>query len=164
MAKLSRRQLITYAVVSQELNNSDDFLLGLMPFFDPIINEMDGQIFDAYTFSEKIVEQLDWPVNPDVVTELLPRLEGAGRVERIADDDGDAVFICRSVKTFDGEEKELLAVKQLREIAVLFKKSCDDISPVTTNHLSYEDLEEMLLNWMVAVEGFDRKAESPLDF
>ena len=79
MPKLSRRQLIAYAVVSQHIGGSNDILIGLMPFFDPIIAELAGQLFDPDEFSKRVTDLYDWPFNPDVAQELIPRLVFTGQ-------------------------------------------------------------------------------------
>ncbi len=47
----SRRALITYALVSESLDKSNDFLMGLAPIFVAIAEERDGQIFNPKTFA-----------------------------------------------------------------------------------------------------------------
>jgi hypothetical protein len=158
VARLHRRQLITYFVASQQLEGSVDILTGLMPFFDPIINEMAGDLFDPTKFSNRVQELYDWPMNPDVAEELISRLEPAGRVTETVSHDGQTAYVCNKISEDDVSALEATAEKTLREIAELFENFCEEISPLLSVQYERADLEEMLLNWMVAVEGYDREA------
>lgn len=46
------RQLLTYAFVSQNIFDEHDVLFGLLPFFKPIIEEMEGKLFDSAVFAQ----------------------------------------------------------------------------------------------------------------
>ena len=78
-----RRQLITYAVASHAVMGSQDLLTGLMPFFEPIVNEMGGEVFDPSKFITRVKELYDWPINEDVVLELIPRMQKEGWLESL---------------------------------------------------------------------------------
>ena len=160
MPKLSRRQLIAYAVVSQHIGGSNDILIGLMPFFDPIIAELAGQLFDPDEFSKRVTDLYDWPFNPDVAQELIPRLVSQGRLSDVASDGGRGAYMCCNVTDPDIKQLETSAEENLREIANLFQDFCKELSPLSFPDLTLEELEEILLNWMVAVEGFDQTAIS----
>lgn len=158
MPKLSRRQLIAYAVVSQHIGGSNDILTGLMPFFDPIIAELSGQLFDPEEFSRKVTELYDWPFNPDVSQELIPRLVSQGRLSPVAADGDRGAYMYCNVSDPDIQQLEISAEENLREIANHFQNFCEELSPLSFRDHTIEELEEILLNWMVAVEGFDRVA------
>ena len=158
MPKLLRRQLIAYAVVSQNLEGSQDILSGLMPFFDPIIDDLADQVFDPEKLSNKVTELYEWPFNSDVAEELIPRLVAQGRIKELAEDGQRGVYVCCPVKDPEIEQLEVSAEKRLREIATLFHEFCEHLSPLLSRDHGIVELEEILLNWMVAVEGFDRSA------
>ena len=53
---LDRRDLITYAFVNQNILGIDDRLAGLLPFFEPILREMQGAIFDPNKFTDLLTD------------------------------------------------------------------------------------------------------------
>ncbi len=156
MARLHRRQLITFFVVSQQLEGFNDLLTGLMPFFDPIINEMAGELFDPDRFSARVRELYDWPMDSDVAEEVLQRFNDTGRVTATDNYDGQRAYLCNSVGGEETARLESSAELILSEIGKHFEEFCSEISPLLSHQYSLSELEEMILNWIVAVEGYDR--------
>lgn len=160
MPKLERRQLITYAVVGQNLENSNDFLAGLMPFYDPIVAELSGKLFDVQEFSEKLRSYYDWPVNEDVAEELIPRLVDAGRLETIKENGEKSAYFYSSNNLSEFDEAELSASENLKQLGELFSAFSENLSPLSAVGRTLEGFENILLNWIVAVEGYDKDALS----
>lgn len=158
MSKFTRQQLITYAVVSQDIDGINDFLSGLMPFFDPIISEMSGQLFDPKSFMDRLASEYEWPVNYDVAEDLIPRLKAAGRIEEINRDGEKGAYVCKAVHDPEIEQRELSAEEDLDRLGERFKGFCDDHPTLFTLNKSAYELGNLLLNFVVAVEGFDRNA------
>src|SRR5688572_20023009 len=50
MPKLTKRQLYTYALVSQGVHGSEDILSGFLPFFEPLIADCHNQLFSPKHF------------------------------------------------------------------------------------------------------------------
>lgn len=158
MRLLTKRDLITYAFVGQGVHGVDDYFEGLLPFFQPIIEEMGGKIFDPHVFAREVRQKYGWPVNTDVVQELIPRLERVKWIERVSHSKDSAAYICKEYAKpiiNEAEEKELDNI--LREIGEKLRTFSSTISPLFSFGYSAEQFEEMLLNWIVQVAGYDKE-------
>ena len=159
MATYSKRQLLTYAFVSQNIFGTNDLLSGLLPFFQPIIEEMEGEVFDVEKFSDRIKACYRWPVNPDVVQELIPRMQKVGWLEEIART-GEAIsFMCKKPEqTFEDSESVAEVEKVLGLIGNSFEEFNRKLCTLITLNYSSNHLQELLLNWLVDKQAFDREA------
>ena len=69
----------------------------------------------------------------------------------MASDGSRGAYMYCSVTDPDIKQLEISAEENLREIANLFQDFCKELSPLSFPDLTLEELEEILLNWMVAV-------------
>ncbi len=159
MASYTKRQLLTYAFVSQNIFGTNDILSGLLPFFQPLIEEMEGEVFDVEKFSDRIKARYSWPASPDVVQELIPRMQKVGWLEEIARTDQEAAFLCKKPeRTFEDTEgiAEVEAIIEL--IGNSFEEFNRKLCTLVTLNYSSSYLQELLLNWLVDKQAFDRES------
>ncbi len=55
--KVERRDLINYAFVSQGIFGANDLLAAILPLIQPIVSELDGQLFKPTELAEKIADK-----------------------------------------------------------------------------------------------------------
>lgn len=82
-----RRNLITFATVSDALTASNDFFVGIAPIFATIATERAGQLFDAQTFCSDVRKEFGLSVPIDVAEHFVPRLLKTGLLERRGTED-----------------------------------------------------------------------------
>ena len=82
-SRLRRRELVTYAFLSQGIYGSDDRLAGLLPLFHPIVETLEGQIFDPRVLAQRVNEAYPWSINTDVAENLVPRFQAVGCSSRL---------------------------------------------------------------------------------
>lgn len=152
------RRLLTYAFVSQNIFNQNDILFGLLPFFKPIFQEWAGSTFDPTEFSAKVRSLYRWPVNPDIIELLIPRLVRAGWLKRVVERQDMIAYKCLLPPSEEYEEQERAASHDLSTISNLFAEFNAELPSILS--LSYEtsDLQEMLLTWLVEKGAFDKRS------
>jgi hypothetical protein len=151
--------LLRYAFVSQNIFDENDVLFGLLPFFKPIIQEMEGQVFDTVVFSRRVREQYPWPMTSDIAEVLITRFVRAGWLRRIVERQDIIAYQCQSPGLPPNEERlEREVVQRLTEIGARFTNFNQTLPSLLT--LSFDDIElqEMLLSWLVEKRAFDRKS------
>ena len=157
MPQLDRRDLINYAFVSQGIFGANDLLSALLPLIQPIVAELEGQVFDPEVLTQKISSRFPWKISSDAIELLPPRMEHLDWVKKILDKDGRAAYIFKSIPyvPFDDAEANRIDAR-LSEIGGAFRELLKEISPLESAAYENADLEELLLRWLVEAGGFDR--------
>jgi hypothetical protein len=131
---------------------------GLLPFLEALLPEFSGQFFDAEKVAAAVNSTYHWNLNSDVVENFIPQLERTGWLKRQTNSDKRAVYLINQRQP----EKSILAKKKandvLTEIGISFQKFIIELSPLTSYQHQREALEEILLNWLVSIDGTDRDA------
>lgn len=156
-SKLKRRDLITYAFLSQGIYGTDDRLAGLLPFFHPIVETLTGEIFDPSILAQRVNDAYPWSINTDVAENLIPRFKAAGWLQEIVSHEGDVAYryIKPDQKTLPIEA--LVATEEeLHEIGDHFLEFAHSVSPLLSVPYDRDTLEELLLRWLVEKQAFDR--------
>ena len=123
MRNYDKRRLLQYAFVSQNIYGSNDLLSSIIPFFLPIIEKLDGKIFDPKVFSQLIQETYFWSITKDIAEELIPRLENAGFLEKIISDDDESSYVYKTPDiSVSNSENKININALLEEIINAFSK------------------------------------------
>ena len=146
------RNLLAYAFVSQRLAVNNDYLETLIPLFIPVIEDMQGQVFDPAVFAEKVNNSYGLGINVDIVEELTPRLRKSGFLELISSDNQlGSTYLCKAgegVGDYDDDYNKFL--EKLNSLAVKFKNFVrKELVTLHTINMSDEELENILLEWLV---------------
>lgn len=72
------RPLLTFAFVKESLDNTGDFVQGLMPLFIPIVKELAGEDFRPSQFAEALNNLYGLHVRPEVIEDWAKRLADQG--------------------------------------------------------------------------------------
>ena len=155
MPRLTRRQLYTYALVSQGVHGSQDILSGLLPFLQPLITDRYGQLFHPKQFAQAVAQTYGWPVSTDVIEELIPRLEEQGWLELVPGEGAKAAYLCKADPASTPAQDDV-AAEILNQIQGTFYAFVQNLSPLIKFRHTPEELLDTFLNWLVSVEGFDR--------
>jgi hypothetical protein len=71
-----------YAALNELRGNETDVLDALTPFFEPILDVMNGKVFDPYTFSAGVRRLYRWRFTGDIASTLIPRFERKGILKK----------------------------------------------------------------------------------
>ena len=159
MTKLSTRQLRTYVLAAQIAKEGHDLIAALMPFFEPAMKKLEGKIFDP---EELLIELkkigIRFNLTTDIVTGgLVPWFVYSGWI-REDEKIGSAIkYRCSDQIGNKTTELELNADTTVRELGNCFKNFIEQLSPLIHHDKTQEELEELLLNWLVSVNGANKK-------
>jgi len=140
--------LITYAVVSHEMLNSADVLSGLLPFFEPLLMEQDGKIFDQSKLMRDIEANTHWHLTTDIVDQIVQRMVRAHWLTR---DRSTQEKIIYTVTLPEGERRldRSQAVEGLDRVILQFQSFLKTLPIRTSIAANSEELKELLLQWLV---------------
>lgn len=159
MAKNNRRDLVTYAFVSQGIFGSNDLFASLLPLIQPIVAQMAGQVFNAANLAQQIREKYPWEISADAVELFAPRMVKLGWVEQVLNEKSEAAFIYNEIPFVPyGENEEREIIRRLDKIENLFIEFLTEISPLEVSYYESLDLVDLLLKWLVEAGGFDRRS------
>lgn len=157
MKRISASDLLVYAVVGQGLREKGDILLAILPFLEPIVAEQKGGLFDAKKFAGRVNELYQWGYNTDIVEELIPRFISAGWLRALgASARADAFEVLPD--QFEGSQLKVNVRKAFSEISELFYDFVSKLSHLGSVAYTVEELEELLLNWLVYYQAYDKEA------
>lgn len=155
MGALTQRTLRVFAVLEDCRHGSKDIVEALLPFFQPLLADQYGRVFDPVAFARKVTTTYGWNFSADIVEEIIPRFvskgwlksvganprEQAYRVERISDSDEDPT---------DGKISETLS-KIIDEFIPFIAR----ISPLGGYSRSREEISDLLIEWLVSIDAYN---------
>lgn len=154
MAKLTKRQLVSYAILSE---SGEDLTSGLLLFYQPIIAEFQGRIFNPKAVCDRVNETYFWAVNVDIVEDMIPTFEKAGWLTNQTPGQKNSSYIVNSFQSAEKSNEISSNVNAiLQEASESFANFIKAISPLTTYAWTTAALEEILLNWLVSF-GSDKR-------
>jgi len=89
------RALLIFAFVRQEFDRTGDIIRGLMPLFEPIFAEMDGEMFSPSDFASRVERLYGLKMHPYVAEDWVPRFEEAGLLEQAGSDHYSQSYRCK---------------------------------------------------------------------
>lgn len=78
MAAVTKRALRVYAALSELGGKNEDVLDALIPFFEPVLQAMNGKLFEPKLFAHGIQHIYKWRFNKDIAEQFIPRLVRKG--------------------------------------------------------------------------------------
>ncbi len=158
---LSRSAVRIYGALLALGDGSADVLTRLLPFFEPILREGRGQIFDPEEFAADVRTSYKWNFNVDIVEVFVPRLEEVGWLTPMDLENSTQTFMISIPEEIPETENEKNASEELRDIAYRFQKFARDLSPLTSIPREVEEYEDMLIEWLIFIEAF---SEDSIEF
>jgi hypothetical protein len=158
--RITRAAVNTFAVIENFRNGSTDILDGLLPFFQPILEDHFGETYNPDKFASDVREAYKWNFTSDIAEELIPRFEAASWLSK---DNPNLEHSTYSVVGPQPEERgvddETLAKFDL--VASQFKDFCSELTPLTAVNLSRDECKDILIEWLLYVDAY---SEKNLDF
>lgn len=159
MSGITRHALRVYAAITELRGTDNDVLDALIPFFDPILELMDGKVFDPHVFSAGVRKLYRWRFTGDIASHFIPRLERKGFLERKASTQEGTIWMVR-YKT-DNITDDTSIVSIFNSIIDEFEK----FPPRVTDLLYYQrtrpQLEDILIRFLTSMDAVGEGAYSP---
>lgn len=151
MSTVTKHALRVYTALQQLRGNNADILDSLIPFFDPILEQLDNSVLNPTIFAKGVHHLYRWRFNRDIVEQFIPRLERKGLLEKQGDG-RDALYIVRYQKPAGPEQEDILRV--FEEIIDEFEKFPPRITDLLTYDRTREQLKDILLRFLVAMDAY----------
>lgn len=156
--QLTRSAVRIYGALSALGNGTGSVLDNLLPFFEPILRQHNGEKLNPSHFANLIRETYRWNFNEDLVEVFTPYFERSGWIT--ADIPGQAnTTYTISLPEHDAPDPATQSIEHaLRAIAVDFKEFSERLSPLTAIPRTVEEFEDILIEWLIYIEAFSQKS------
>ncbi|MBX4864296.1 hypothetical protein HJA86_31095 [Rhizobium bangladeshense] len=156
--QLSRSAVRVYGALSALGNQNGNLLESLLPFFDPILRQYNGQKLDPDAVAAAIRETYRWNFNTDLVETFIPYLVRQGWILPDIQGVKDTSYTIQITDNGSLDASAQTVEADLRRIATLFKEFSETLSPLTALPRGVEEFEDILVEWLLYVEAFSEKS------
>ncbi|RVI84189.1 hypothetical protein CN188_09415 [Sinorhizobium meliloti] len=155
MGNVTRHALRVYAALSELKGNDSDVLDALIPFFEPVLQLMNGKIFDPRVFSAGIRKLYKWRFTGDVAESFVPRLERKGFLRKEA----AGVWIVQHQGNASETSSSIVAsFEQILDEFVSFPPRVTDLLTYDRNR---DELADLLIRFLVSMDSSGNGAYMP---
>ena len=158
MPKLTKRDLRIYVLGAQVAKDGHDPIAALIPFFEPAMKKFEGQLFSSERFIQELKKiGILFNLTTDVIDGLVPLFVRHGwlKKEKVGKN-RSAFYVSKKI----GNEVADLGFKAdsiMDKLGNHFKEFVDRLNPLLYRNQTQKDLEELLLNWLVSVDGTNKE-------
>jgi hypothetical protein len=156
------RPLALWGLVSASVftdRPAPDFYLGLIPFFEPYIEDNDGKVLDVGALKNYAETKLFFQLNDDITDLFIARMEQVGWLQIVADDGGARVYRCKFSGSSIEKTEYANADKRLTQIVEGFRRYLLD-SSASLKPTSTEQIEEHFLRFLSRQPQFEREPDN----
>jgi hypothetical protein len=97
MSAVTRHALRVYSALAELKGNSEDILDALIRFFEPVLEVMNGKVFDPALFAVGVQKLYRWRFTADIAENFIPRLVRKGFLVRHTGSRRQGVYTVRFV-------------------------------------------------------------------
>jgi hypothetical protein len=149
MSAVTRHALRVYSALSELKGNSEDILDALIPFFEPVLEVMNGRVFEPRLFAVGVQKLYRWRFTADIAEHFIPRLVRKGLLVRRS----AGVFIVKF--TPQPVSTENLPISQvLNGIVDEFLLFPPRVTDLLTYSRSREELADILIRFLVSMDAY----------
>src|SRR5436305_849453 len=151
------RPLALWGLVSASIftdRPAPDFYLGLIPFFEPFIQDHDGKILDLAALKTYAETKLLFQLNDDIADLFVARLEQVGWLQMVAGDDNDRIYRCKFSASAIEKKNYTQVEKRLSRLIEGFHHYLSD-SDASLKLTSTDEVEEHFLRFLSRQSGFE---------
>jgi hypothetical protein len=156
MVAVTRHTLRVYAALAELSGNNENILDALIPFFEPILEVMNGKIFDARVFATGVQKLYRWRINKDIAEEFIPRLVRKKYLRRGGGNQA-AFYIVQYEAPKDGPNVATIS-DVVRRIVDEFEKFPPRITDLLNYHRTREELTDLLIRFLVSLDAYGEAA------
>ena len=155
MGNVTRHALRVYAALSELKGNNADVLDALIPFFEPILEKLDGTIFNPGVFAKGVQHLYLWRFNKDIAEQFIPRLQRKGYLERTGDKHS-GIYVVRYKRPPEARQEEITTI--LEKIIDHFESFPPRVTDLLTYKRSRDQLKDMLIRFLVSMDAYGEAA------
>src|SRR5262245_33811804 len=156
MTAVTRRALRVYAALSELRQINEDVLDALIPFFEPVLQLMNGKIFDPKLFIAGVLRLYRWRFTGDIVEQFIPRLARKGYLVR-SGTLKEAIYTVRFNQ--QPAATEILPINQVLDAIVdEFIEFPPRVTDLLAYHRTREELAESLIRFLVSLDAYGEAA------
>lgn len=144
------RPLALWGLVSASVftdRPAPDFYLGLVPFFEPYIQDNDGKILDVVALKGYAEAKLMFQLNDDVADLFIARMEQVGWLQVVTEDVDARIYRCKFTGSTIEKQGYADAERRLIQLVEGFRRYLSD-SSASLNTASTEQIEEHFLRFL----------------
>lgn len=153
MSSLTRRALRVYAALSELKHRNGDVLDALIPFFEPLLEVMNGKVFDPQIFALGVQRYYRWRFTRDIAEQFIPRLERHGYLQRAADGPRGIYIVHFATSIEQSGEAPLTEV--LTKIIDEFERFPPRVTDLLNYSRSREELIDILIRFLVSMDAYN---------
>lgn len=151
MTAVTRRAIRVCTALTELRGKGGDVLDALIPFFDPLLEIMNGRVFDSSLFALGIQKLYSWRFTSDIAQQFIPRLERAGILERKLSGK-DAIFVVKYIGPANDDQPTLVGV--LKSVIDEFETFPPRITNLLTYKRTREELTDILIRFLVSLDAY----------
>lgn len=151
MSSITRRALRVYAALSELQPGQQDVLDAILPFFEPILEKMDGRLFEPKLFALGVRKVYRWRFTADIAAKLTPRLVRAGYLEQVVRRGSDTAYLVK----FKNKNNDDTLDAVLKEIIDEFEAFSPRLSDLLHYRRSREELTDILIRFLVSLDAYN---------
>jgi hypothetical protein len=155
MVAVTRHALRVYAALSELSGNNENILDALIPFFEPILEVMNGKFFDPRLFATGVQKLYRWRINKDIAEEFIPRLVRKKYLRRAGSQSG--IYIVQYEAPKDGPNVAAI-LDVVKQIVEEFEKFPPRITDLLNYNRTREQLTDLLIRFLVSLDAYGEVA------
>lgn len=144
------RPLALWGLVSASVftdRPTPDFYLGLIPFFEPYIQDNDGKILDIAALKSYAEAKLMFQLNDDIAELFIARMEQVGWLQIVTEDVDARIYRCKFTGSSIEKQDYADAERRLIQLVAGFRRYLSD-SSASLKTASNEQIEEHFLRFL----------------
>jgi hypothetical protein len=158
MTGVTRRALRVYAALSELKGSGEDVLDALIPFFEPILQVMNKQVFSPALFVKGVRLLYHWRFTVDIAESFVPRLHRKGYLRTAGrTKDNKAIYIVEFSNEL--EESDLAPINDvLEKIVDEFEKFPMRLTNLFTYKRTRTQLKDILIRFLVSMDAYKQNS------
>lgn len=149
---VTRHALRVYTALSELRQSRGDILDALIPFFEPILEVMDGKFFDPRLFALGVRRLLRWRFTKDIAEQFIPRLERHGYLQRSGTVRAGAYTV--RYKPPDETAENLPIADILSKILDEFERFVPIVTELKNYTRTRDELTDFLVRFLVSMDAY----------
>jgi hypothetical protein len=131
---------------------SDDVLDALLPFFEPILELMNGKVFDPKLFALGVQKVYRWRFNEDIAEQFIPRLAKARYLKQAARSPRSIYLVTCERKDVQSEAPYTGFLSELIDEFEVFAPRINDL---LNYHRTRDELTDILIRFLVSLDAYN---------
>lgn len=154
MSTVTRHALRVYSALSELKESSgDDVLDALVPFFEPVLEVMNGKLFVPRLFAVGVQKLYRWRFTTDIAEHFIPRLVRKGYLVKQNSRGTQGIYTVRFIPQSPSTEN-IPIVEVLKHIVDEFERFPPRITDLLTYSRTRAELEDILIRFLVSMDAY----------